>query len=147
MPSFYGELKKVKIKNASIAYYRFGQGKPLVMIPGHGDNMTTWHPELLQKLRKNREVILFYFSGVGKSTTSGNFVNTMTKLASIVNQFVETQQLDKPDILGLSMGGSVLLYMAVQGDGEKFDYLIAVGGKAGGKQTILPEPKYFKNIG
>jgi pimeloyl-ACP methyl ester carboxylesterase len=145
MPAFYGDLKKVSIKNYTISYYRFGQGKPLIMIPGHGDNMTTWHPELLKQLSKTRNIILFDFPGIGESTIKGPFPNRMAQLSDIAHSFIKTQKLNKPDILGFSMGGSTLLYLATQ-HGAEYGNLIAVGGKAGGKKTILPEPKYFKML-
>ncbi|KTD63346.1 alpha/beta fold hydrolase [Legionella spiritensis] len=145
MPSFYGALKKATVKDATIAYYRFGHGKPLVMITGHGDTMTTWHPALLQQLSKNREVIIFDFPGVGQSTTKEAFPNRMQQFSNIVHEFIATQQLQKPDVLGFSMGGSVLLFLATQ-HGEMYDHFIVVGGKAGGQQTVLPEAKYFNML-
>lgn len=145
LPAFYGDLKKVSFDNVTISYYRFGQGKPLVMIPGHGDNMMTWHPQLLQSLSKNREVIIFDFPGVGQSTIDGAFPDQMQQFSDIVYQFVQTQKLKKPDLLGFSMGGSVLLFLATQ-HGDQYGNLIVVGGKAGGKQTVLPDPKLFKML-
>lgn len=146
MPAFYGELKHAAInERVTIAYYRFGQGKPLLMVNGHGDNMAMWHPQMLQQLAKKREIIIFDYPGVGESTIKGPYPDTMEQLASIVNQFIQNQKLQKPDVLGFSMGGSLTLYMMSQ-HGDHYGKIIAVGAKAGGKQTVLPEPKYFKML-
>lgn len=145
LPAFYGKLKKVSFDNVTISYYRFGEGKPLVMIPGHGDNMMTWHPVLLKNLSKTREVIIFDFPGVGQSTIQGAFPDQMQQFSDIVDKFVKTQKLNQPDMLGFSMGGSILLFLATQ-HGDQYGHLIAVGGKAGGKQTVLPDPKLFKML-
>ncbi len=145
LPSFYGDLKKTSFNNVTISYYRFGQGKPLVLIPGHGDNMMTWHPKFLESLSKNRDVIIFDFPGVGQSTVNGAFPDQMQQFSDIVNQFVKSQKLTKPDMLGFSMGGSVLLFLATQ-HGDQYGDLIVVGGKAGGKKTVLPDPALFKML-
>ena len=145
VPSFYGEQKKVKVGKANIAYYRFGQGAPLVFVTVHGDTMTMWHPTLLKILSKNREVIMFDYPGVGESTIEGNYPNTMAQLADLVQGFIDSQHIQRPDILGFSMGGSVVLYMAAQ-QGAKYHHVVAVGGKAGGKKTILPDAKKFQML-
>jgi len=36
IPGFFGEIKQAQLSDAKISYYRFGQGKPLLMITGHG---------------------------------------------------------------------------------------------------------------
>lgn len=143
VPAFYGTEKKIKVENASISYYRFGQGKPLVLVTGHGDTMMYWHPEMLKRLSQTRELVIFDYPGIGQSTTTGAFPSTMDELANLVHQFVKTQNFKKPDILGFSMGGSVVLKLATI-HGEDYHKIIVVGGKAGGPKTVAPQQKYFK---
>lgn len=145
VPDFYGPLKKVTVNNASIAYYRFGYGAPLVMLTGHGDSMTMWHPAFLKKLSKNREVIIFDYPGIGESTITGDYPDSMDQLSKLVQSFISSQQLERPDMLGFSMGGSLLLYMATQ-NSSSYNHVVVVGAKAGGKKTIVPEEKYFKML-
>lgn len=142
-PSFYGKEKSVKIGDTTISYYRFGQGKPLVLVTGHGDTMMDWHPDMLRLLQKDREVIIFDYPGIGKSTTTSTYPDTMADLSNIVHQFIKSQKLNKPDVLGFSMGGSVTLKLATL-YGNEYDHIIAVGGKAGGPETVAPQQKYFK---
>lgn len=142
VPAFYGTLKTVDVQNAHIAYYRFGQGKPLVMVTGHGDNMLMWHPDFLQQISQHREVIMFDYPGIGQSTIKGAYPNTMAKMSSIVQAFIDSQKLTKPDILGFSMGGSLVLFMATEYS-HQYDHVIVIGAKAGGKKTVVPEKKYF----
>jgi len=144
-PKFYGPLMKAPVVNATIAYYRFGNGSPLVLIPGHGNSMTTWHPELLRKLSKTHEVIIFDFPGIGQSKTQGQFSSTIAQFAQLTDNFIKNQKLKKVDMLGFSMGGSILLYMASK-NSDNYNHIIAVGGKAGGKETVLPQAKYFKML-
>lgn len=145
VPEFYGQLKKVTLGDTTLSYYRFGEGKPLVMITGHGDSMMMWHPEFLKMMSQNRQIIMFDYPGIGDSTTTGNYPNTMDQLSHLVQSFVESQNLIKPDMLGFSMGGSLLLYMATQ-YGDNYDHVIVIGAKAGGKKTVVPEAKYFNRL-
>lgn len=145
VPDFYGPLKHAQVGKANIAYYRFGYGAPLLMVTGHGDTMTMWHPTLLKKLSKNREVIIFDYPGVGDSSIEGPYPDSMAKLSELVQSFIDNQKLNKPDLLGFSMGGSLVLYMAAQ-QGSKYHHVVAIGAKAGGTKTIVPEAKYFNML-
>lgn len=145
VPSFYGALKQISINNATIAFYRFGHGKPLVLINGHGDNMSMWHPVFLKNLSKNREIIIFDYSGIGKSIIHGDYPNTMEQFSVLVQSFINSQKLEKPDLLGFSMGGSLTLYMATE-HSENYNHVIVVGAKAGGKKTVVPLAKNFNML-
>ncbi|CEG58898.1 alpha/beta fold hydrolase [Legionella fallonii] len=142
IPEFYGSIEKVAVGKATLSYYHFGHGKPLVLVTGHGNSMTMWHPEFLKQLSEHREVIMFDYPGIGESTIDGAYPNSMEQLSLLVLSFIDKLKLDRPDILGFSMGGSLVLYMATQ-NSSRFDHLIVVGAKAGGKQTILPQRRYF----
>ncbi|MGQ3891344.1 alpha/beta fold hydrolase [Legionella sp. CNM-4043-24] len=145
VPDFYGPLRHAEVGNANIAYYRFGFGAPLLLITGHGDAMTMWHPTLLKKLSKTREVIMFDYPGIGESTIKGEYPNSMEKLSSLVQAFIESQKLERPDLLGFSMGGSLALYMSTQ-NGSKYHHVVLVGAKAGGKKTVVPDARSFNML-
>jgi pimeloyl-ACP methyl ester carboxylesterase len=145
VPDFYGELKQVDIQDTNIAYYRFGTGNPLVMVIGHGDSMNMWSPSFLKQISQNHTVIIFDYPGIGKSVTHGSYPNSMEQLSELVSTFIKTQNLTKPDILGFSMGGSLVLYMATQHSND-FNHVIVIGAKAGGKKTVEPLPKYFNML-
>lgn len=145
IPEFYGSIKKAKVGNATISYYHFGHGKPLVLVPGHGQSMIMWHPELLKQLSSHREVIMFDYPGIGESTIDGAYPNSMTQLTALVTAFIDELKLDRPDLLGFSMGGSLVLRMTTQ-NSNRFDHIIVVGTKAGGKQTVLSRRRYFDMI-
>lgn len=145
VPEFYGQIKQVKVDKASISYYRFGYGAPLVMLTGHGDSMNMWHPTLLKKLSQTREVIIFDYPGIGQSTIEGAYPNSMEQLSTLVRGFIATQKLNKPDMLGFSMGGSLLLDMTAKHASE-FNHVVLIGAKAGGSRTILPDEKNFSML-
>jgi pimeloyl-ACP methyl ester carboxylesterase len=142
VPSFYGPVQQVSVDRANISFYRFGSGKPLVMITGHGDNMNMWPAMLLKHLSEHRTIIIFDYPGIGKSRIQGEFPDTFDELTSLIHGFIKTQKLDKPDVLGFSMGGSLLLYLTTQ-HGQDYDHIIVIGAKAGGKQTVQPSAANF----
>ncbi len=142
IPEFYGSIKKTKVGNATISYYHFGHGKPLVLVTGHGNSMLMWHPEFLKQLSSHREVIMFDYPGIGESTIDGPYPNTIEQLSSLVTAFIDKLKLNEPDILGFSMGGSLVLRMATQ-NSSHFDHVIVVAAKAGGNQSVLPRRRYF----
>jgi pimeloyl-ACP methyl ester carboxylesterase len=142
VPSFYGPVQQVSVDRANISFYRFGSGKPLVMITGHGDNINMWPSLLLKHLSEHRTIIIFDYPGIGKSTIKGEFPSSFDELTSLIQAFIKTQKLNKPDVLGFSMGGSLLLYLATQ-HSEDYDHLIVIGAKAGGKQTVQPSAANF----
>jgi pimeloyl-ACP methyl ester carboxylesterase len=144
VPEFYGQSQQAKVNDAVFSYYRFGSGKPLVMVTGHGDNMNMWDPILLKELSQRHTIIIFDYPGIGASTEK-KYPNSFAQLSTLIQAFIKTQALTKPDILGFSMGGSLVLYMATQYSGG-YDHVIVIGAKAGGKKTTQPDPKYFNML-
>jgi pimeloyl-ACP methyl ester carboxylesterase len=145
VPDFYGALNQININNANIAFYRFGTGKALVMVTGHGDSMNMWPPAFLKKISQHRTIIIFDYPGIGKSAIKGNYPNSMEQMSNLVSAFIKNQKLAKPDVLGFSMGGSLVLYMATLHSSD-YDHVIVIGAKAGGKKTVAPLPKYFNML-
>jgi pimeloyl-ACP methyl ester carboxylesterase len=104
--------------------------------------MNMWPPTLLKKLSAKRTIIIFDYPGIGNSTIQGNFPTSFDDLTNLVQAFIKTQNLNKPDVLGFSMGGSLLLYLATKYS-DDYDHIIVIGAKAGGKQTIQPDAANF----
>ena len=70
------ETKKVRVGDIDIAYKIFGEGKPLILIPGFSMTMDMWDPNMLNRLSSNHTIIIFDNSGVGGqllATTPKNF--------------------------------------------------------------------------
>src|SRR5262245_55796758 len=54
-------------KNGPIGYYRFGHGKPLVLITGYRATLSEWNSYFLGALASEHEVIVFDNRGIGES--------------------------------------------------------------------------------
>ena len=84
---------------------------PLVMHIHFRGNMDYWDPLLLSTLASTRPVILFDQAGVGRS--SGTVPTTMQGWADDLISFVDALGLKSIDLLGFSMGGIAVQYVAL----------------------------------
>lgn len=81
------------------------------MITGQGATSSIWTPVLLQNLAQDREVIIFDNKGIGESTYDGDDY-TVQSFAESTLDLVEALGLEKPDVLGWSLGGSIAMTYA-----------------------------------
>jgi pimeloyl-ACP methyl ester carboxylesterase len=95
------------------AYRRFGLlgGIPLVFFMHFTGTMDHWDPMVTDGLAKGREVILFDNAGI--SSTSGEVPATIGEMASHAAAFVGALGLDRVDVLGFSMGGTIAQELAL----------------------------------
>ena len=88
-----------------IYYEEYGQGPPLVMILGLGQNVATWSfqiPELSNRLR----LIVFDNRDCGKSSRCLEGYTTKTMAQDIIG-LMDHLGIDQAHILGISMGGMI----------------------------------------
>lgn len=100
------------IKNGKVQYYRFGKGSPIVLIAGYGVDTSSWDVDFLQGLAKQHEVIVFNNRQVGGTVVQSKEY-TAQALAEDDYQLLRTLKLNKPTILGYSMGGMIAQQLAV----------------------------------
>ena len=94
-----------------LAYDRAGQGPVVVLIHGHPFNRSMWQPQLAA-LREHFQVIVPDLRGYGDSPVTPGTV-TMAQLAADVRQVLDREGADRAALVGLSMGGLVLMELAV----------------------------------
>jgi len=99
------------VENIEIYYEEYGQGPPLVMILGLGQDITTWQfqiPALSQHVR----LIVFDNRDAGKSSRcSDNY--TTADMARDVLGLMDYLEIDRAHILGTSMGGMIAQHAAL----------------------------------
>ena len=95
------------------AYRKLGtdNGVSLVMQIHFRANMDFWDPLLLNTISRTRPVIIFDQRGVGK--TSGEAQSAFQGWADDLIAFVEALGLKQIDLLGFSMGGVAVQFVAV----------------------------------
>ena len=132
---FVAQVKYQKIPGTRIAYYERGEGRPLIMLTGTGSTMSEWDPGLLRRLSKTRRLIMLDYPGIGRSGPArGRY--TYRHVASQIAQFIERQDLDRPDVLGWSMGGFVSQQLALN-HSEQIGKLVLAGTNPGGSRAVL----------
>jgi pimeloyl-ACP methyl ester carboxylesterase len=136
------------VGDIDIAYKIFGQGDPLLFIPGFSMTMDMWEP-MLNQLPSNHTIILFDNRGIGQ-TTAGNGTNAFTidQFANDSAALMDALKIRQPiDVLGLSLGGFIAQELALLHP-EKVNRLILVASSCGGNQTIPPQvsPQDFNSM-
>ncbi|HEX6313055.1 MAG TPA: alpha/beta hydrolase [Acidimicrobiia bacterium] len=92
-------------------YERVGAGPPLLILNGFSATRLDWDPVFLDALARDHTLFCVDFRGMGGSSDDRPF--TVHDLAADVADVVRTIGLDRPAVLGWSMGGFVALTLAL----------------------------------
>lgn len=149
-PTFLDKVptKKIAVGDIEMGYRMFGNGEPLLLIPGFSMTMDMWDQIMLKKLSTNHTVILFDNRGIGNTTANGNRSYTIEQLSNDTSGLIDALRIRKPvDVLGLSMGGIIAQELALSHP-EKVNKLIIFASSCGGKYAIPPQvsPKIMKGM-
>lgn len=119
-----------QLSHYSATYREWGEGPPLIVIPGLAGGIELVAP-LAQKLGRSFRVISYQLRGEEDCFALRRRFG-LRELVQDLHEFIEWHGLERPDVLGLSFGGVVGLEFAarfpsrlnsltVQGVGAKFD--------------------------
>jgi pimeloyl-ACP methyl ester carboxylesterase len=100
-------VKVADTTRGAVAYRSVGSGSPLVMVMGFGSSMEDWDPTFVDALAKTHRVVILDNAGIGKSDRVPSGKLTISGMADQTAALVDALGLDKPDVLGWSMGGMV----------------------------------------
>lgn len=100
-----------KIENLQVYYQKIGQGKNLIMLHGWGEDVSTFWP-LAQFLKDNFTLWLIDLPGFGRSDPPKKAYDTKD-YAQIISQFIKSQKIKKPILLGHSFGGKVAIRLTL----------------------------------
>jgi pimeloyl-ACP methyl ester carboxylesterase len=104
----------VQIGGVQVVYRRFGKpgAPPLVLLNYFAANMDDWDPKITNGFAKRRDVIIFDYPGVGRST--GSNPSTVAKMTKDVVAFCRALELGSFDIFGFSLGGMIAQEVAAE---------------------------------
>ena len=114
-------MPTANIGNIEVYYEEHGQGSPLVMILGLGQNIATWRfqvPELSQHVR----LIVFDNRDSGKSSRCKTQYTTESMARDALG-LMDHLGIDRAHILGTSMGGMIAQHVALMAP-ERLNSLI-----------------------
>ena len=97
----------------AIAYERSGSGPPLVLVHGITESRRSWDP-LVPLLAEHFDVVAADLRGHGESTKAAPF--DPRTLADDITELVARLRLDRPLLIGHSLGGEVVSAMAAAVD-------------------------------
>jgi pimeloyl-ACP methyl ester carboxylesterase len=107
--------RSVEIDAESFVYRRFGNAETyapaLICLQHFRGNLDNWDPALVDRLARDREVILLANRGVGAST--GVVPDNVPDMTRDVLRFVDALGLPQVDLLGFSLGGYIAQELAL----------------------------------
>lgn len=127
------------VKNGHIQYYRFGQGSPIVLIPGYATDISSWNRKFLNALAQQHQLIILNNRHVGGSSIQSDHYASQD-LANDTYQLMQDLHLRKPAVLGISMGGMIAQQLAVLHP-DKIGHLILINTAIAGQATVHPSPE------
>jgi pimeloyl-ACP methyl ester carboxylesterase len=136
-------LEKVRVGDIDIAYKMFGNGEPILLVSGASAGIDSWDPTTLTSLSSNHTVIVFDGRGIG-NTTTGSKPYTIDQLANDTAGFLDSLEIRKADVLGLSLGSFIAQQLTITYP-EKVNRLILVAASCGGKDSV-PKPPQFAHL-
>ena len=105
-------MPMVTANNANFYYERHGAGQPLIFISGYTSDHVSWSPQL-DRLSKDYEVIIFDNRGAGQTRDDGCELSAEL-MADDVVALAAALQLEKPHVIGSSMGGTIAQQIAIR---------------------------------
>lgn len=124
------------VEQGQIEYYRIGKGSPIVLIPGYATDATSWNRDFLAELSEQHELII-----LNNRNVSGSRFNTTQysskALANDVDQLIRHLRLQKPAVLGISMGGMIAQQVAAQHP-KDVGQLILINTAISGHKSVRP---------
>lgn len=134
--------KLTKIRDGKIHWTDQGAGAPVVMIHGLGGNLNNFTYALTRELSDEFRVIALDRPGCGWSERKGADQATLPEQARMIAEFIETENLGKPLVVGHSLGGAIAETLALNHPDQVG--ALALICPATNRVDILPEA--FKGI-
>ena len=104
-------MPTAKITDIQIYYEDYGQGPPLIMILGLGQDITTWNFQI-SELSKHLKLIVFDNRDSGKSSRSSQNYTTQIMAQDILG-LMDHLEIDRTHLLGTSLGGMIAQQVAL----------------------------------
>ncbi|SFG67201.1 alpha/beta fold hydrolase [Oribacterium sp. WCC10] len=113
--NYYGELKKVTVNNIILHYAVAGEGKPVVLVHGNGEDHHLFDTEIRQLVDAGYKVYAPDSRGHGANAPLSEY--HYSDMAEDIFCFIKTLGLDKPALYGHSDGGIIGLMLEISHPG------------------------------
>ena len=116
-------MPEAKVGEIRIYYEEHGQGTPLMMILGLGQDLAAWGLQI-SHLSDHFRLILFYNRDAGRSSRcSGNY--TTKTMARDVLALMDHLEIERAHLLGTSMGGMIAQEVAFSAPDRVISLILA----------------------
>ncbi|MEA2302411.1 MAG: hypothetical protein QOE44_2946 [Solirubrobacteraceae bacterium] len=110
-----------------VSYERAGSGDPVVLLHGIGGELCVWDP-VWEALTAERDVIAVDLPGFGRSPAlPADQAPTPRALAGVLDTFLTSLGVDRPHLVGNSLGGWIALELARAGRARSVTALSPAG--------------------
>ena len=106
--------KFVEIDGNRIHYVEEGEGRPIVFLHGLGAQLHHFRHTLFGRLGAGYRLIALDRPGSGYSVRASGATGRLPEQADVVRRFIEELRLERPLIVGHSLGGAVALALATE---------------------------------
>jgi pimeloyl-ACP methyl ester carboxylesterase len=137
--------QQLPLGDATIAYRTFGKAgdaPPLVLLQRFRGTMDHWDPELLDQLAAERQVVLFDNLGVGRS--GGQTPDNVAGMADGAAAIIDALGIAQADLLGWSLGGTVVQQLCLARPGLVRRAVVAASGPGGVAEAPKAPEKVFQ---
>src|SRR5215213_2296270 len=104
----------VEVGGSRLHYLDKGSGPTLLLIHGLGASMRVFTHSVLERLSGEFRVVVMERPGSGESTREPRACARLRSQAETVSAFIRALGLDRPVLVGHSLGGAVALAVAVE---------------------------------
>ncbi|TRD00384.1 alpha/beta fold hydrolase [Mesorhizobium sp. WSM4303] len=104
----------VEIDGNRIHYVETGKGRPIVFVHGLGAQLHQFRHTLFDRFGPGYRLIALARPGSGHSVRARGATGRLPDQAEIIRRFIETLGLERPLVVGHSLGGAVALTLAVE---------------------------------
>lgn len=127
----------VEVGGERIHYLDQGDGPTLLLIHGLGASMRVFTHSVLDRLSDEFRVVLLERPGSGESTRAPSACARVRSQAETVSEFIRVLGLDRPLLVGHSLGGAVALAVALAHP-EQVSGLALVAPLTNAQETVPP---------
>lgn len=106
--------KFVEIDGNRIHYVEEGGGRPIVFLHGLGAQLHHFRQTLFGRFGAGYRLIALDRPGSGYSVRAGGASGRLPEQAEVVRRFIEQLGLERPLVVGHSLGGAVALALAIE---------------------------------
>lgn len=135
----YGVDKFVIVKGYNLHYVEVGEGETLLLIPGAFSTYRHWN-RMIPYLSKYYKLFCIDYLGVGDSDKPrSGFGYTIEEQADLIVKMIETLQISKVHILGVSYGGAIALNLSARYP-DKVGKIVSIEGNGIKHQNAPYQP-------